>query len=179
MPLIKPETRKPINVFLSSQKGEALILLFSGGAFWSIWIYITGGIIRYVSGLIYPFTYIILPLPLDEYLPQLMISPSLGVSFFFGALLAFYIYRFEKNVFFRRIHILLRALFAAIAASAFVFICSVAVILLSDSGIAQIVSFFPKAAPIELPALLILLYLYSFPLISLCDLIRRRIFILP
>ena len=179
MPLIKPETRNSFDIFLSTKRGESIFILLLGGAIWMIWIYFTGSVIVYVSDLLYPFSYLLFPLPIYKYAPKAVIASEPLSNYLFGSLFVFCVYRFEKNVFFRRFKLWLKSVFAAIGAAAFVFISSLLKILFTALKAKAVSFFFIEAVPEDLPVLLGFYFLYSLPIIKICDLVRRRIFVLP
>jgi hypothetical protein len=97
----------------------------------------------------------------------------------FAALLTLAIYYFEKNIFYRRINLTLKAGFASVAACVLVFISSLLSILADMGGLGKFSRFFYTASVAELPALFIFYYLTSLPLFFVCGQIRRKIYALP
>ena len=89
------------------------------------------------------------------------------------------IYYFEKNIFYRRFNLALKAGFASVAACVLVFVSSLVSILSDISGFDYLSLLFYSADVTELPALFIYYYLASLPIFFLCGQIRRRIFVLP
>lgn len=179
MPNIKRERSSIISNFLSTRGGETTTVGVIGAISYASAVLLIGFVIGFVSQAVYPFSYSFFTSPLHSYLPRIVVSPSLIGSFIFGAALTIALYFFEKNIFYRRFHILLKAGFASIAACVAVFISNLLAYAAESFGLNEINLFFYRADARELPILFIYYYLLSIPLFSLCDLIRRQIFALP
>lgn len=174
MPNIKPERSSVLTEFLSTRSGEAVTVGALGAVAYTAAVSLIGFIISFISQTVYPFSYSFISSPLHSYLPGIAVAPSLLPSLIFGALFTVAVYYFEKNIFYRRFHILLKAAFASVAATAFAFISNLL------SYLSDVFSFFLYSVdPDELIWLFIYFYLISIALFALCDTIRRRIFVLP
>ena len=179
MPNIKPERTRSISNFLSKRGGEITAVGAIGAVTYVLTVSLIGFVISFVSQAVYPFSYSFFTSPLHSYLPRVVVSPSPIASLIFGAAFTLAIYYFEKNIFYRRFHILIKAGFASIAACVALFISNLLSYVADQVGINGIDLLFFKVDAGELPILFIYYYLLSIPLFSLCDLIRRQIFALP
>lgn len=169
MPYIKQREKSPVKMFLSSGWGEALTAAILGGAFRTVVALSFVRICVFVSDTLYPFTYPFLRTPLHSWLPDTVLESSLIYEIAFSAVFAVLIYYFEKNIFYRRFHILLKTSFAALAACVFVF----------TLGLLSPFIPVPEVYATELPSLFIYHYLTLLPLFLFSDAVRRRIFVLP
>lgn len=173
MPNIKPEKERKALLWLDTVKGEAITVAALGGSIWAFGAALGGYVIRYISELFYPFSYQFVHIPLHQLLPNVISEPNFTANLLFGMLYAPSIYFFEKNIFYRRLNIAIKALFAAVAACLYVFLMS----FFSYFGILGY--FFMAAEAQALPALFVYYYLSSLPLFALCNTIRREIFLMP
>ncbi len=169
MPYIKPREESPIKIFLSSRYGEAVTVAVLGGVFQTFGSSLFVKICVFVSETLYPFTYPFFHTPLHSWLPDAVLKSSLIYEFTFSVIFSLLIYYFEKNIFYRRFHLALKAAFAAVAACVFVFII----------GLFSSFLPIPVIYETELPGLFVYHYLTLMPLFLFCDLIRRRIFLMP
>ncbi len=179
MPNIKPELKSRARRFIETRQGESAIVASAGSIFWTLGTALFGFLAVFVSETLYPFTYPFIHTPLHEFLPRIATEPYFAANILFGALFATAVYNFERNIFYRRFHLALKAAFAAIAACVFVFASGLISFIFDSWGIGILSVFFLEADAEELPGLLIYYYLASLPLFYLCDGLRRRIFLLP
>ena len=179
MPNIKPELRRGFRGYIHTRRGEALLVLSAGGFAWVLISATSGAIAVFVSETLHPFTYPFIHKPLHGYLPSVATQPRFFGNLIFGALFAFAVYTFEKNIFYRRFNLALKAFFASVVACAFVFISGLISYLFEFWGFGTLSLFLLEADVSELPALAIYYYLAALFLFPLCDNIRRRIFLLP
>lgn len=175
MPIIKKEKRS----FLSSRAGEAVTVGITGAIFFTLITTVLGAAARFVSTTVYPFSYPFLHSPLHAFVPRIAITPPFPTTPIFASLFTLGIYYFEKNIFYRRFHLALKAAFASIAACVLVFVSSLLYILSNTAGIGFVKIFLYRADVNELPALFIYYYLTSLPVFFICGQIRRKIFALP
>lgn len=169
MPYIKPREESKIKIILSSRYGEAATVAILGGAFMTFSSTLFVKLCVFVSETLYPFTYPFFHTPLHSWLPDAVLRSSLIYEFIFSVIFSILIYYFEKNIFYRRFHLALKTAFAAIAACVFVFVI----------GLFSSFLPIPEIYATELPSLFIYHYLTLMPLFLFCDLIRRRIFLMP
>lgn len=179
MPNIKPELRKGIGSFIHTRQGELALVLIVGGVLWTLGAAAVGAAIVFVSETLYPFSYVFVRTPLHGYLPLTVTEPKWTANLIFGSSFTLAIYTFEKNIFFRRFNLALKSVFASVAACAFVFVSGSISYLFEFVGAGILSLFLFEADAPELPFLLIYYFLAALPLFSLCDGIRRRIFLLP
>lgn len=179
MPNIKPELRQGIRGYIFTRQGEMIFILIVGGVVWALGSAVAGAIAVFVSETLYPFSYAFFHMPLHGYLPMIATEPKLIANLFFGALWTIAVYNFEKNIFYRRFHLALKAFFASVAACAFVFVSSLISYVLEYMGFGMLSFLFLEANASELLGLFVYYYLAAMPLFSLCDNIRRRVFLLP
>lgn len=179
MPNIKPELRRGFLGYIHTRQGETILVLTVGGVIWALGTAAAGTVAVFVSETLYPFSYAFFHTPLHEYLPTIATEPSFIANLLFGALFSLAVYTFEKNIFYRRFHLALKALFASVAACAFVFVSGLISYLFEISGLGALGFLFLEAEANELPSLVIYYYITSLPLFALCDSIRRRIILLP
>lgn len=179
MPNIKPERTRTILNFLSTRGGEITAVGAIGAVSYVLSVSLIGFVIGFVSQAVYPFSYSFFTSPLHSYLPRVVVSPSPIASVVFGAAFTLAIYFFEKNIFYRRFHILIKAGFASIAACVALFLSNLLAYATERIGFGGIDLLFFSVEAGELPILFIYYYLLSIPLFSLCDLIRRQVFALP
>ncbi len=173
MPNIKPEQKNFFAKHIRSAKGEAVCVALTGALAWSIGAASVGFALRYISRLVYPFSYMLIHAPLHTFLPSAVRDPVFSANLLFGAAFSLAVYYFEKNIFYRRFHISLKAMFAAVAGCAFVFAAG----LISHAGILPFLFHYTEA--LELPWLFLYYYLMSLPVFGLCDLLRREVFLMP
>ncbi len=169
MPYIKPRDESPIKIFLSSRYGEAATAAILGGLFRTIISILSIKTCVFVSETLYPFTYPFFHAPLHSWLPDAVLESSLIYELIFSVIFSLLIYYFEKNIFYRRFHLAIKTAFASVAACVYVFV------------IGLFSSFLPVPAiyATELPGLFLYHYLTLIPLFLFCDLIRRRVFLMP
>jgi len=179
MPNIKPEKASGITFFLSTPRGEFITIVTVGALLYTLAVSLIGLTFRFVSETIYPFSYPFLSSPLHSFLPTIIISPPLFSSLLFGGAITVAIYYFEKNIFYRRFHITIKTAFSAIAACAAVFISSIILYLSEIISFNVFVPVLYSAEAHELPILFIYYYILSYPIFSLCDALRRRLFGFP
>lgn len=179
MPNIKPELRQGIRSFIYTRHGELILILTVGGVLWALAAATAGAVAVFVSETLYPFSYAFLHTPLHKFLPLIATEPNFFANMLFGSLFTLAIYSFEKNIFYRRFHLALKALFASVAACAFVFVSGLISYLFESAGVGILSFFLLEADVYELPALIIYYFFAALALFSLCDSIRRRIFLLP
>jgi len=165
--------------FLFSRGGEIIAVSAAGCIIFTLLAIVVGTTAEFISTTVYPFSYPFLHSPLHSFLPGIVLDPPLLPTLIFAALFTLGIYYFEKNIFYRRISLALKAGFAAIAACSFVFISSLIMILADTGGLTLPSTLFYLADVSELPALFIYYYLTSLPIFFVCGQIRRRIFSLP
>ena len=165
--------------FLFSRGGEIMAVSVAGCIVFTLLAVVVGMTAEFVSTTVYPFSYPFLHSPLHSFLPKIVLDPPLISTLIFAALFSLGIYYFEKNIFYRRISLALKAGFAAIAACSFVFISSLITILADVGGVSLPSTLLYSADVNELPALFIYYYLTSLPIFFVCGQIRRRIFSLP
>ncbi len=173
MPNIKPENEKKAVLWLGTARGEAITVAAVGGSLWAFGASLIAYIIRYLSRVLYPFSYPFVPNELYTLLPDTVVLPSFAANLIFGMLFSMGIYLFEKNIFYRRINSAAKAAFASIAACLFIFISG----FLTHSDILSFL--FMSTDPLELPLLFVYYFLMSLPLFTLCKAIRREIFLMP
>lgn len=179
MPNIKPELQKGIKGYIHTREGERTLVLTVGGLIWALGAAAIGAAAVFVSETLYPFSYSFLHAPIHGYLPTVATAPGFAANLLFGALFSLSIYTFEKNIFYRRFHLALKALFASVAACAYVFVSGLVSYFLESAGFSALSLLFLTAEAVELPMLLVYYYIASLPVFALCDNIRRRIFLLP
>lgn len=165
--------------FLFSRGGEIIAVSAVGSLTFTLLAITVGITAEFVSTTIYPFSYPFMHMPLHSFVPQIALNPPIPATPIFAALFTLAIYYFEKNIFYRRINLALKAGFASIAACVLVFISSLLSILADMAGLGMFSRFFYSADVSELPALFIFYYLTSLPLFFLCGQIRRKIYALP
>ncbi len=175
MPNIKQKNEN----FLLSRTGEALTVSGAGAVLFTIFAMTAGAVAEFVSTTLYPFSYPFMHAPLHAFLPRIALSPPLPATPIFAAILTLGIYYFEKNIFYRRFHLALKAGFAAVTACVLVFISSLLSILADMAELGFFSLFFYSADVTELPALFVYYYLASLPIFFICAQIRRRIYALP
>ncbi len=169
MPQIKPREGSQIKIFLSSRYGEAATVALLGGIFRTVLSLSFLRLCVFVSDTLYPFTYPFFHAPLHSWLPDAVLKSGLIYEFIFSVIFSLLIYYFEKNIFYRRFHLALKAAFATVAACVFVFVV----------GLFSSFLPIPVIYATELPGLFVYHYLTLMPLFLFCDLIRRRIFFMP
>ena len=169
MPYIKPRAGSPIKIFLSTQWGEALTVSILGGIFRTFISLLFVKTCVFVSETLYPFTYPFFHAPIHSWIPTVVLESNPIYEIIFSLIFGLLIYYFEKNIFYRIFHLALKAAFAALAACVFVFVI----------GLFSSFLHLPVINATDLPALFIYHYLTLLPLFLFCDLIRRRIFLLP
>lgn len=179
MPNIKPELRRGIQSYIHTRQGEIALVSVVGAVLFALGSAVVGYFLVFVSETLYPFSYSFIHKPLHSFLPRLVTEPRLIANLLSGWLLTLSVYFFQKNIFYRRFHLSLKALFSAVAACAFVFISSVISYLSESLGADTLSMLFLEATAEELPWLIIYYYFASLPVFALCDTIRRRIFLLP
>ncbi len=179
MPNIKPEQAKKLSTFLSTSKGELLTVSVIGTIAYTFAVSLIGFVLSFISQTLYPFSYPFLSSPLHTFLPRIAVSPSLPATLLFGALMTAAVYYFEKNIFYRRFHIILKACFSSIAACVLVFVSNLISALAEASGLGAVAFFLYSTEVSELPLLFLYYFLISIPVFALCDAIRRKIFGLP
>lgn len=179
MPNIKPEQASKKSQFLSTSKGELMTVSVVGAVTYTFAVSLIGYILSFISQTLYPFSYSFLSAPLHTFLPQIAVSPPLAASLLFGALMTVGVYYFEKNIFYRRFHILLKVCFSSIAACVLVFVSNLIAALAEAAGIGALSYILYSTEVSELPSLFLYYFLLSIPVFALCDAMRRKIFGLP
>lgn len=174
-----PNIKRKHKDFLYTKFGEELIVSISGAIVFTLIAVTSGWVATYASTTVYPFSYPFLHSPLHSLLPRLVQAPPIPATPIFAALFSLGIYHFEKNIFYRRFSLALKAGFASVAACTFVFISSLLSFISESVGIDMLGLFLYRADVGELPALFIYYYLTSLPMFFLSGQIRRRIFALP
>ena len=174
-----PDIKRKRESFLSTRHGEAITVSAVGAVAFTLIATVIGAVAKFVSTTLYPFSYPFLHTPLHSFLPEIALEVPLASTLLFAALFTSGIYYFEKNIFYRRINLALKAGFAAIGACALVYISTLFSILADTGGLGLLSPFFYFADVNELPALFIYYYLTSLPIFFVCGQIRRRIFVLP
>ena len=174
-----PAIKRKHESFLSTMYGEVITVTAIGALSFTLVATIVGVVAKSVSTTLYPFSYPFLHTPLHSFIPEIALDVPLVPTLIFAALFSLGIYYFEKNIFYRRINLALKAGFAAIAACSFVFISSLITILADVGGVSLPSTLLYSADVNELPALFIYYYLTSLPIFFVCGQIRRRIFLLP
>jgi hypothetical protein len=174
-----PNIKYQNNSFILSRTGEMLTVSCIGSTLFTLIAITLGTTVKYVSTTLYPFSYPFIHNPLHSFLPQIALNPPIPATPIFAALFTLAIYYFEKNVFYRRINLALKAGFASVAACALVFISNLLSILADMGGLGMFSRFFYTANVAELPALFIYYYLTSLPLFFISGEIRRKIYALP
>ena len=174
-----PNIKDKKETFFFSKGGEIITVSAAGCTIFTVLATAAGMIAEFASTTVYPFSYPFLHSPLHSFLPKIVLDPPLISTLIFAALFSLGIYYFEKNIFYRRISLALKAGFAAIAACSFVFISSLFTILVDVGGVSLPSMLLYSADVNELPALFIYYYLTSLPIFLVCGQIRRRIFSLP
>ena len=174
-----PDIKRKSKSLQSSSKIEALTVSASGAVLYTLWAISVGAVSEFVSTTVYPFSYPFLHSPLHSFLPRIALEIPLPATPIFGAVFSSGIYYFEKNIFYRRINLLLKAGFAAVGACALVFVSSLIPILAEAGGLTLPHTLFYSADVGELPALFIYYYITSLPIFFFCGQIRRRMFALP
>lgn len=169
MPYIKQKEESPIKLFLSTRWGETLTVAILGGIFRTFIALSFVRICVFVSETLYPFTYPFFRAPLHSWIPGAVVESNLIYEITFSVVFALLIYYFEKNIFYRRFHIVLKTAFASVAACVYVFVF----------GLLSAFIPIPELYATELPSLFIYHYITLLPLFLFCGLIRRRIFVLP
>ena len=175
MPRIKQEKSS----FIYTRTGEAVTVCAVGAITFTLMATVIGAIITFASNTVYPFSYPFIHSPLHSFIPDIALYPQIPATLFFSAIFTSSIYFFEKNIFYRRFHLALKAAFSAIAACVLVFISTLLSIICDMMGLAFLSSLFYSADVAELPILFIYYYLFSLPIFLFSDLIRRRVFALP
>lgn len=175
MPNIKQKSEN----FILSRTGEAITASVTGAVLFTLIAMTVGAAAEFVSATLYPFSYPFIHAPLHTFIPRIALSPPLPATLIFAAGLTLGIYYFEKNIFYRRFHLALKAGFAAVAACVIVFLSSLLSILADIAELGFLSSLFYSAEVTELPALYVYYYLASFPLFFICGQIRRKIYALP
>lgn len=179
MPNIKPELRSGVRNFIETRQGETLLVMTVGAVFWYLFSFLAGRLAVFVSETLYPFTYAFFHTPLHAYLPEIVTETKFAAELIFGALFSAAIYTFEKNIFYRRFRLPIKAIFASVAACTFVYLSGAFLLLLERAGFFGASLFLLGADAGELPALLLYYGIASLPVFYLCDTVRRRIFKLP
>lgn len=179
MPNIKAECTKRLGKLLATPSGELAIVAGIGAVAYTAATVLIGAGIVFVSDTLYPFSYTLINHPLHSTLPRIIISPPVAATLLFGTCATMTIYRFEKNIFYRRIHILIKSAFASVAATAFIYVSNLLRYLLEAEGLGAASMLFYTAEVKELHWIIGYYYLLSMPLFALCDMIRRKIFVLP
>lgn len=169
MPYIKPRGESPFKLFLSTRWGEIISVAILGGVFRAFISILFVKLCVFISKTLYPFTYPFFHAPLHSWIPDAVLESDLIYEITFSIIFALLIYYFEKNIFYRRFPLVLKSAFAALAGCVFVFIFGL------FSSFLHIHAIYAT----ELPSFFIYHYLTLMPLFLFCDLIRRKIFLLP
>ena len=179
MPNIKPEKQGRFVLFLNSREGEFCLVSLSCAAFWALSAEIFARIAFFISDTLYPFTYPFFHTPLHAFLPRLAYKPSFAGNIVFGAVFGYTVYRFEKNIFYRRLNKSLRASIGAVAACVFVFTTGLIAFADETAGLGALAPLLLSAEINELPALFVYYFFTSLGFTAYCDTLRRQIFLLP
>lgn len=179
MPNIKPEERSKFALFLNSREGEFCLVALSCAALWALSAEIFARIAIYISDTLYPFTYSFFHTPLHAFLPRLAYQPPLAANLLFGAAFGYTVYLFEKNIFYRRMSILLRAAFGAVAACVIVFLSGLLGFADEAVSLGLLSPLLLSAEANELPMLLAYYFFATIEITAYCDAVRRRVFLLP
>ncbi len=179
MPYIKPETKNKSERFLNTTEGEFCLVSTSSAALWALSAEIFARIALFVSDTLYPFTYPFFHTPLHGFLPRIAYQPPVAANLIFGALFGYTVYRFEKNIFYRRINKALRVAFGSIAACVLVFLSGLLAIADESYGFDLLSPLLLRSDASELPMLFVYYFFATFIVTSYCDAIRRRVFLLP
>ncbi len=179
MPNIKPELKSKTERFLNTRAGEFCLVSTSSAALWALSAEIFARIARFVSNTLYPFTYPFFHTPLHGFLPRIAYQPPFAANLIFGALFGYTVYRFEKNIFYRRLHKALRAAFGSVAACVFVFLSGLLAIADEAYGFDLLSSLLLRSDATELPMLFVYYFFATFGITAYCDAVRRRVFLLP
>lgn len=178
MPNIKPELKSKTARFLSTSSGEFCLVTLSCAAVWSLSAEIFARIALFVSETLYPFTYPFFHTPLHGFLPRLAYHPPFAANLIFGAFFGYAVYRFEKNIFYRKLHKALRAAFGSVAACVVVFLSGL-LAFIDGAGFGLLSPFLLQADAPQLPMLFVYYFFATFGITAYCDAIRRRVFLLP
>jgi hypothetical protein len=174
-----PNIKQKHGRFVDSRAGEAITVSASGALVFTLIAASLGAVAEFVSNTVYPFSYPFLHTPLHGFIPRIALRPPLPATLIFAALFTLGIYYFEKNIFYRRFHLALKACFAAIAACALVFVSNLLSAFCYILRIEYLSFIFYSTNVAELPFFLVYYYLTSLPLFLLSGMIRRNIYALP
>lgn len=165
--------------FFSSRGGEAITVSTLGALLFTLAAIAFGAVAKFASTTVYPFSYPFLHTPIHGFIPKIALDPPLPATPIFAALFTLGIYYFEKNIFYRRFHLAMKAGFAAVAACVLVFLSNLLSVLCEISGLRALDGLFYSADVAELPLLFVYYYLASLPLFFISGQIRRNIYALP
>ena len=179
MPNIKPEKEGKLTLFLNSREGEFCLVTVSCGALWALTAEVFARVAIFVSDTLYPFSYPFFHTPLYSFLPRLAYEPSFAANLLFGATFGYAVYRFEKNIFYRRLNKALRAAFGAVAACVIVFISGLLAFADETVGLGALAPLLLGADATELPMLFVYYFFATIGITAYCDAVRRRVFLLP
>ena len=179
MATIKPESKHRLMRFLNTSEGEFCLVAASGGLLWALTAEIFARLALFVSDTLYPFTYPFFHTPLHGFLPRIAYRPQFAADLIFGAFFAYAVYRFEKNVFFRRLNKAVRGAFGAVAACVFVFISGLLAFADGEVGLGLLSPLLLQADAAELPMMFVYYFFATLGIIAYCDAVRRRVFLLP
>lgn len=179
MPNIKPESTRRAVRFINTREGEFCLVAASCGVLFAVAAEAFARLARFISDTLYPFTYPFFHTPLHGFLPRIGYSPPFAANLLFGALFGYAVYRFEKNIFYRRIPKPIRAAFGSVAACVTVFISGLLAFADDNFGLGMLSFLFLGAEATELPALFAYYFFASLAITAFCDAIRRRVFLLP
>lgn len=179
MAIIKPERHNKTARFLNTLEGEFCLVAASSALIWALSSEIFARLALFVSDTLYPFTYPFFHTPLHGFLPQIAYRPPFAANLIFGAFFGYAVYRFDKNLFYRRLNKIIRAAFGSVAACVFVFISG----LLAFADVQYALGFLSpvllQADTAELPMLFIYYFFATLGITAFCDSLRRRVFLLP
>ncbi len=178
MPNIKPEMKSKTERFINTREGEFCLVTVSTAVVWALSAEIFARLAFFVSDTLYPFTYPFFHTPLHGFLPQIANQPPFAANLLFGAFFGYAVYRFEKNIFYRRLHKILRAAFGSVAACVFVFLSGL-LALVDGAGFGLLSPLLLQADVPELPMLFVYYFFATLGITAYCDAVRRRVFLLP
>ncbi len=179
MPYIKQREDSPLKLFLSTGWGEMLTVAILGGIFRSFVAVLFVKLCVFVSETLYPFTYPFFHTPLHGFLPRIAYRPPLAANLIFGAFFVYAVYRFEKNIFYRRLLKVIRAAFGAVAACVFVFLSGLLAFADEQYVLGVLSPVLLQAEATELPMLFVYYFFATLGITAFCDAVRRRVFLLP
>ncbi len=179
MAIIKPEHKSKTARFLNTLEGEFCLVAASGALLWALSAEIFARLALFASDTLYTFTYPFFHTPLHGFLPRIAYRPTFAANLIFGALFGYAVYRFEKNIFYRRLHKALRASFGAVAACVFVFLSGLLAFADEQYALGFLSPILLQADATELPMLFVYYFFATLGITAFCNAVRRRVFLLP